>query len=109
MVELDDPFDVIAHLLVGSEGTLAFLSEVTMRTEPDYKNRKCANLFPNTDAACHAVIELKKRPVSAVELFDYKALASVKETVEGFETLPSTTIALLVKVDSDTQQELSEK
>lgn len=110
LVELDDPFDVIAHLLVGSEGTLAFLSEVTMRTEPDYKKTASAlTFFPNTDAACHAVIELKKRPVSAVELFDYKALASVKETVEGFDTLPSTTIALLVKVDSDTQQELSEK
>ena len=29
-VEYNDPFDIIAHLMVGSEGTLAFLSSITM-------------------------------------------------------------------------------
>ena len=32
LVAYDDPFDIIAHSIVGSEGTLAFLSEVTMKT-----------------------------------------------------------------------------
>ena len=36
LVAYDDPFDIIAHSMVGSEGTLAFLSEVTMRTLRDY-------------------------------------------------------------------------
>ena len=31
-VQLDNPFDIIAHLMVGSEGTLAFLAEVVMCT-----------------------------------------------------------------------------
>ena len=31
LVTFEDPFDIIAHLLVGSEGTLAFLSSVTMK------------------------------------------------------------------------------
>ena len=35
-VRFEDPFDIIAHLMVGSEGTLAFLSQVTMKTEYDY-------------------------------------------------------------------------
>ena len=34
--EMQEPFDIIAHLIVGSEGTLAFLSEGTMFTGPDY-------------------------------------------------------------------------
>ena len=32
LIAYDDPFDIIAHSIVGSEGTLAFLSEVTMKT-----------------------------------------------------------------------------
>ena len=38
LIAYDDPFDIIAHSMVGSEGTLAFLSEVTMKTLHDYKS-----------------------------------------------------------------------
>ena len=31
-VRFDNPFDIITHLMVGSEGTLAFLAQVTMQT-----------------------------------------------------------------------------
>ena len=46
-VVYDDPFDIIAHLMVGSEGTLAFLSEVTMKTEHDYPCSASAMLYFN--------------------------------------------------------------
>ncbi|MDD3405280.1 MAG: FAD-binding and (Fe-S)-binding domain-containing protein [Paludibacteraceae bacterium] len=110
LIDFNDPFDIMAHLLVGSEGTLAFLSEATMKTVTDFKKTASAlTYFPNTETACNAVVELKKHPVSAVELFDYKALKSVKENVDNFDKLPVTTIALLVKVEADTQEELQKK
>ena len=107
-IEHDDPFDIIAHLMVGSEGTLAFLAEATMTTLPILPYSASALIyFTDTRNACGAVIRLKQNPVSAVELFDYKALCSVKDSVEDFEQLPITTMALLIKVEAETESELN--
>ena len=107
-IEHDDPFDIIAHLMVGSEGTLAFLSEATMTTLPILPYSASALIyFPDTRNACGAVIRLKQNPVSAVELFDYKALCSVKDSVKDFEQLPATTMTLLIKVEAETESELN--
>ena len=60
-VRFDDPFDIIAHLMVGSEGTLAFLSQVTMRTEYDYPYKASAMLyFKSIKDACRAVVVMKE-------------------------------------------------
>lgn len=60
-VRFDDPFDIIAHLMVGSEGTLAFLSQVTMKTEYDYPCKASAMLYFKTiKEACRAVVAMKK-------------------------------------------------
>lgn len=84
----DDPFDIIAHLMVGSEGTLAFLSNVCMRTLPDEPCRASAMLYFNSlHEACRAVVAMKKLttgnegPVKAAELLDYKSLASVNDPI----------------------------
>ncbi len=107
-IEHDDPFDIITHLMVGSEGTLAFLTEATMTTLPILPYSASALIyFTDTRNACSAVISLKKNPVSAVELFDYKSLCSVKDSVENFEQLPATTMALLIKVEAETEAQLN--
>ena len=109
-IEHDDPFDIIAHLMVGSEGTLAFLAEATMTTLPILPYSASALIyFTDTRNACSAVIQLKQNPVSAVELFDYKALCSVKDSVEDFNHLPASTMALLIKVEAETKDELNEQ
>ena len=109
-IEHDDPFDIIAHLMVGSEGTLAFLAEATMTTLPILPYSASALIyFTDTRNACGAVIKLKQNPVSAVELFDYKALCSVKDSVEDFDQLPASTMALLIKVEAETEAELNEQ
>ncbi len=109
-IEHNDPFDIIAHLMVSSEGTLAFLAEATMTTLPILPHSASALIyFTDTRNACGAVIRLKQNPVSAVELFDYKALCSVKESVEDFDQLPTSTMALLIKVEAETKDELNEQ
>lgn len=81
----DDPFDIITHIMVGSEGTLAFLSEVTMQTEHDYPCKASAMLYFKTiKEACEAVVDLKNlayRVVKGAEMLDYKSLSSVSDPV----------------------------
>ena len=96
LVAYDDPFDIIAHSLVGSEGTLAFLSEVTMRTLKDYPFKASAMVyFLSMREGCEAVVAMKKMKageddleysaenlvVKSAEMLDYKSLSSVNDPV----------------------------
>ena len=78
LVDYQDPFEILQHLMIGSEGTLGFISEITYRTVPDHGHKACALLFFETLVeACRAVTRLKREPVAAVELMDRASLASV--------------------------------
>jgi D-lactate dehydrogenase len=95
-VAYDDPFDIIAHCIVGSEGTLAFISQVTMRTLHDYPCKASAMLYFFTmKESCEAVVALKQLKssdddiamseenlmVKSAEMLDYLSLASVDDPV----------------------------
>ncbi len=113
LVEFEDPFDLITHLIVGSEGTLAFFSGVTVSTEPLWPLRASAMVyFHSIKDACKAVQTLKILPVIGVELLDSKALRSVQDR-EGIPSyikdLPDGTTALLIETASQNKQELREK
>jgi D-lactate dehydrogenase len=91
LVDFDDPIDILAHLMIGSEGTLGFISEITYLTVPDHANKASALiLFEELEAACRAVTALASAPVAAVELADRAALRSV----EGKAGLPAALGAL---------------
>ena len=96
LVAYDDPFDIIAHSMVGSEGTLAFLSEVTMKTLKDYKFKASAMVyFLTMKESCEAVVAMKQMKagdedfamsaenlvVKSAEMLDYKSLSSVDDPV----------------------------
>ena len=86
LVDFEDPIDVLAHLMVGSEGTLGFISEITYATVADHADKASALiLFDDLEAACRTVTLLKSTPVAAVELADRAALRSV----EGKPGLPA--------------------
>ena len=96
LVAYDDPFDIIAHSMVGSEGTLAFVSEVTMKTLKDYPFKASAMVyFMTMKESCEAVVAMKKMKageedlaysaenlvVKSAEMLDYKSLSSVDDPV----------------------------
>jgi D-lactate dehydrogenase len=79
-VDYSDPLDIILHLMIGSEGTLGFISEITYRTVPEHKHKASSLvIFPDIGTACEAAFILRNRPVSAVELMDGASLRSVQD------------------------------
>lgn len=99
----DDPIEIILHLLVGSEGTLAFISEVTMKTLPQAPLEADSMVyFQDMAEAARAVIALKNQNVSAVEMLDKRSLASVNAgDIEGLT-------ALLIQTEAQNQHELAD-
>jgi len=56
-----DPFEILAHLMVGSEGTLAFMSLVRMRTLPTKRFKASAMIyFPTIRAAAEGVVAMRR-------------------------------------------------
>ncbi|RDW12884.1 FAD-binding and (Fe-S)-binding domain-containing protein [Paracoccus thiocyanatus] len=100
LVDYDDPFEILQHLIVGSEGTLAFICEVTLETVPAPPKQSAALVFfADIRIACSAATALKAQPVSAVEMMDYASLRSAlgqPGVPDNFAQMPQGTAALLV-------------
>jgi D-lactate dehydrogenase len=110
-VDFRDPIDILLHLLVGSEGTLAFLSEVTYRTVVEHPHKASALVFfPDIGEAARATQLLAGGPVSAIELMDRASLRSV-ESKPGMPAelrgLHEDAAALLVETRAATPEELA--
>ena len=102
LVDFVDPVDILCHLMIGSEGTLGFISSITYDTVPEHVHKASALVFfADIASACDAVLALKPLAVSAVELLDRAALRSV-ETKEGLppiiRQLGAGAAALLIEV-----------
>ena len=113
LVDFDDPLDILNHLMVGSEGTLGFISAVTYDTVPDHAHKASALIvFPDVETCCLAVPVLKQQPVSAVELLDRRSMRSV-ENMKGLpdwvKDLSPTACALLIESRAATQSLLHEQ
>src|SRR5215470_697188 len=74
-VDFDRPTDIFAHLLVGSEGTLAFIAEAVMETVPVLPHKSTGLLFfGDIHAACAAIAPLRDAGAAALELLDAASL-----------------------------------
>src|SRR5690606_41095748 len=78
-IDFEHPLDILAHLLIGVEGTLAFISEVVLNTVPDYKYKSTALLyFHSIFDACKAIVPLKNSGDLMVELMDRESIREVE-------------------------------
>ncbi|MEG6585349.1 FAD-binding and (Fe-S)-binding domain-containing protein [Dendrosporobacter sp. 1207_IL3150] len=104
-VDYYDPFDIINHLMIGSEGTLGFISEITYKTVVDHAHKASAlMIFPDINSACQAVMRLSRPLVAAAELIDRASLSSVEDKPgmpAYLKTLGSEAAALLVEIRTE--------
>ncbi len=112
LVDFSNPIDIILHLMVGSEGTLGYIDEITYKTvdNPPFKATSLM-LFNDIKIAANAVQRLKTLPrseVPAAELMDRAALKSVqdKEGMEFLKELDDSICAVLVDTVSKESKNL---
>jgi D-lactate dehydrogenase len=95
------PLEIFRRLLVGSEGTLAFIAEAVFETIPDDQYRLTSlMIFADMYAACAAVKPFVDHGAAAVELLDRASLRAVEGkpgVPDRWKTLSEQATALLVE------------
>jgi len=113
LVDHDHPLDILAHLLVGAEGTLAFISEAVLETVDDPPCKSTSLLcFPDIFTACNAIVPLTDAGVKMIELMDRAALRTVQDykgMPPGASSLGDGGAALLVEFQEATEGELAKR
>jgi D-lactate dehydrogenase len=108
------PAQILAHLVIGSEGTLAFVAEATFRTVPIYQSMTTSLLvFPTLREAMVGLPELLATDPASVELLDAAALRVAQRDPRAFGTLRELDVAghaaLLVEWQGPGDDELREQ
>ncbi|MBU1096174.1 MAG: FAD-binding oxidoreductase [Bacteroidetes bacterium] len=111
LVDFTDPIDIIQHLMIGSEGTLGFISEITYKTVHDSSNKASSlMIFNDLSDACSAIPILRKCPVDAVEIMDRASLRSVEDKAgmpTYLKSLKDSATALLIETSADSKLDLN--
>ncbi len=102
-LDADDPLDIFARLLVGSEGTLAFIADAVFDTV-DHGHHTSTGLlfFDSIDSAAEPVPALVAAGATAVELMVNPTLIAAAWTLDGmperWKELPPEGAVLLVEL-----------
>lgn len=108
----DRPLDILEHLVIGSEGTLAFVAEATFDTIPVKPHVATGLLlFPDLASATAALPELVAAGFATIELLDATSLRVAQRDPEATEELRALAVvdhaALLVEYQEATASELA--
>lgn len=116
LLDFEDPVDILQHLMIGSEGTLGFIAEISLATIPDYEHTAAALwLFKSATEAARAVEMLRAHCVEAAELMDHHCLFSVRDLLPAscrpliYAGTNEEITGLLIDVRGETEQRLAQK
>jgi D-lactate dehydrogenase len=109
-LDWDRPLDVLAHLMIGSEGTLGFIAEAVLHTVPDWPLKYTGLLFfPGVPQACASIAALRDSGARALELMDRASLRAIEDrpgVPAAIRGLPPEAAALLVEYQCASADEL---
>lgn len=112
-LDYEHPLDILAHLLIGAEGTLAFIEEAVLKTIPDNAYKITGLLyFDSPLTACNAIPALNASGAEALELMDRAALRSIENQTGApvlIKLLPDNATAILVEYHAASKELLEEK
>ncbi|WP_374975845.1 FAD-binding and (Fe-S)-binding domain-containing protein [Microbacterium trichothecenolyticum] len=112
-LDFDTPAQLLAHLVVGSEGTLAFVAEATYRTVPILPRMAAAlTVFPDLAAATRALPELVATGAATLELMDATSLRVGQSLAGAPREITGLTVrdqaALLIEFHAHDDDELAD-
>lgn len=110
-IDYQRPVDILQHLIVGSEGTLAFIAEVTFNTVPLLQKQATGLLiFRSLEDATNSLLALKDSQANIIELLDSSSLRVAQREHMADSVLEHHTFvdhaALLVEYQAATEEEL---
>jgi D-lactate dehydrogenase len=111
-LDFDKAVEIFQHVIIGSEGTLAFIAEAVLKTVPDLPVKYTGLLlFPDLYAAAASIVPLRQAGAKALEIMDRASLRSV-ETQSGIpasiRTLPDGAAGLLAEFQSAEERQRKE-
>ena len=114
--DANDPIEIIKRLMIGSEGTLGFVSRATYNTVVDHPHKaSCFIMFKDVDDACNAAAVLRRETtVDAVEIFDKASLRQCEKHEKIMSLVPTIPeagkygAALLIECRGPTDAELDQ-
>jgi len=108
-IDFERAVDIFAHLLIGSEGTLAFIAEAVLNTVPELPVKYTGLLlFPDLYAASESIVPLRQAGAKALEIMDRASLRSVEDqagTPRVIKSLDGKAAGLLVEFQSALESE----
>jgi FAD/FMN-containing dehydrogenases len=112
-LDYQHPLDILAHLLIGAEGTLGFIASAVMHTIPDKPFKGTALLcFASPKEACNAIWPLKQSGAEALEFMDRAALYAVQDLPKApafIKDLPPNASCILCEYQGVNEEELQQK
>src|SRR3569833_13812 len=117
LTDFHDPIDILVHLIIGSEGTLGFVSEVTYNTIPEHPHKVTGLIpFPDPYSCARAISRLANggiqstTGVTAAEYIERRALSTVEHIPVIAPLVPllgENSPAILIDVSAPTLAELA--